>query len=82
MRLIGATTHNPGFYVIAPLLSRSHLFRLEPLSPEVIAGVLALALADSERGLGPAGRSPTGKPGGAGGPGATATCSGRSTPWR
>lgn len=52
VRLIGATTHNPGFYVIPPLLSRSHLFRLEPLSPETIAGVLARALADPDRGLG------------------------------
>jgi putative ATPase len=52
IRLIGATTHNPGFYVIAPLLSRSHLFRLDPLAPEAIAGVLAAALADGERGLG------------------------------
>ena len=52
IRLIGATTHNPGFYVIAPLLSRSHLFRLDPLAPETIAGVLAAALADEERGLG------------------------------
>ncbi len=41
MRLIGATTHNPGFYVNPPLLSRSHLFRLEPLSTEAVAGVLA-----------------------------------------
>jgi putative ATPase len=52
VRLIGATTHNPGFYVIPPLLSRSHLFRLEPLSVEVIAGVLSRALADPGRGLG------------------------------
>jgi len=52
VRLIGATTHNPGFYVIAPLLSRSHLFRLDPLEPAAIAGVLARALADGERGLG------------------------------
>src|ERR1700722_2000139 len=49
---ICATTHNPAFYVIPPLLSRSHLFRLEPLSTEAVAAVLALALADSERGLG------------------------------
>src|SRR5450432_2982199 len=41
VRLIGATTHNPGFYVNPPLLSRSHLFRLEPLSTEAVAGVLA-----------------------------------------
>ncbi|QYM78285.1 replication-associated recombination protein A [Horticoccus luteus] len=52
VRLIGATTHNPGFYVNPPLLSRSHLFRLEPLSPAAIAGVLARALADVPRGLG------------------------------
>jgi len=52
VRLIGATTHNPGFYVNPPLLSRSHLFRLEPLSPAVMAAVLRRALADVERGLG------------------------------
>jgi putative ATPase len=52
VRLIGATTHNPGFYVNPPLLSRSHLFRLEPLQPPAIAGVMAAALADEERGLG------------------------------
>jgi putative ATPase len=52
VRLIGATTHNPGFYINPPLLSRSHLFRLEPLSAEAVAGVLAGALADAERGLG------------------------------
>jgi putative ATPase len=52
VRLIGATTHNPGFYINPPLLSRSHLFRLEPLSTEAVAGVLARALSDVERGLG------------------------------
>jgi putative ATPase len=52
VRLIGATTHNPGFYVNPPLLSRSHLFRLEPLSTAAVAGVLKRALADRERGLG------------------------------
>ncbi len=52
VRLIGATTHNPGFYVNPPLLSRSHLFRLEPLPPAAITGVLRAALADVERGLG------------------------------
>jgi len=52
VRLIGATTHNPGFYVNPPLLSRSHLFRLEPLSPPLIAGVLRSALQDRVRGLG------------------------------
>ena len=52
VRLIGATTHNPGFYVNPPLLSRSHLFRLEPLSTTAVAGVLKRALVDLERGLG------------------------------
>jgi putative ATPase len=52
VRLIGATTHNPGFYVNPPLLSRSHLFRLEPLSTVAIASVLRMALIDAERGLG------------------------------
>src|SRR3954464_14652795 len=52
VRLIGATTHNPGFYVNPPLLSRSHLFRLEPLSTAAIAQVMKHALTDVERGLG------------------------------
>ncbi len=52
VRLIGATTHNPGFYVNPPLLSRSHLFRLEPLAPAAVATVLRRALTDVERGLG------------------------------
>lgn len=52
VRLIGATTHNPGFYVNPPLLSRSHLFRLEPLDTATVADVLVRALADVERGLG------------------------------
>ena len=52
MRLIGATTHNPGFYVNPTLLSRSHLFRLDPLSPAQVVAVLKRALADRERGLG------------------------------
>lgn len=52
IRLIGATTHNPGFYVNAPLLSRSHLFRLEPVDLEAVATVLDRALRDRERGLG------------------------------
>lgn len=52
VRLIGATTHNPGFYVNPPLLSRSHLFRLEPLAAAAVAGVLRQALGDVERGLG------------------------------
>ncbi|MFZ5495922.1 MAG: replication-associated recombination protein A [Verrucomicrobiota bacterium] len=57
VRLIGATTHNPGFYVNPPLLSRSHLFRLEPLATGAVAGVLRQALTDAERGLGARGHT-------------------------
>ncbi|HEY4245312.1 MAG TPA: replication-associated recombination protein A [Lacunisphaera sp.] len=57
VRLIGATTHNPGFYVNPPLLSRSHLFRLEPLSAPEVAGVLRRALTDEVRGLGTRGHT-------------------------
>lgn len=52
IRLIGATTHNPGFYVNPPLLSRSHLFRLEPVDLEAMTSVLETAATDTERGLG------------------------------
>lgn len=50
--LIGATTENPSFYVVAPLLSRCRVFRLELLQPAVIEGLLLRALRDVERGLG------------------------------
>jgi putative ATPase len=52
VRLIGATTHNPFFYVNAPLVSRSQVFELKPLSIEEIKTLLRRALADKERGLG------------------------------
>jgi putative ATPase len=48
---IGATTENPFFSVISPLLSRSLLLTLEPLADEDIAAVIDRAVAD-ERGLG------------------------------
>jgi putative ATPase len=44
LTLIGATTENPFFEVNAPLLSRSTLFRLEPLNPEALATILRRAL--------------------------------------
>ena len=50
--LIGATTENPYFSIIAPLISRSRIFRFHPLNREQIALVLRQALADSERGYG------------------------------
>ena len=52
VRLLGATTHHPGFSIIPPLLSRSHLFHLEPLEESEIVAVLASALQDKTRGLG------------------------------
>ncbi|MDR1497516.1 MAG: replication-associated recombination protein A [Puniceicoccales bacterium] len=55
VRIIGCTTHNPGFYIIPPLLSRSHLLRLEPLDEESITAALHDALIDIERGLGASG---------------------------
>ncbi len=50
--LIGATTENPYFSLVTPLLSRCLLLRLEPLSPEDLRTVVERALADAERGLG------------------------------
>ena len=47
IRFIGATTHNPNFYVIAPLLSRSLLFKLEPLSEDNITTLLKRAVAEN-----------------------------------
>ncbi|MDP9387816.1 MAG: replication-associated recombination protein A [Actinomycetota bacterium] len=44
LTLVGATTENPFFEVNAPLLSRSTLFRLEPLSPDDLRAVVARAL--------------------------------------
>ena len=50
--LIGATTENPSFYVVAPLLSRARVFKLELLSPEEVQAIVRRALADADRGLG------------------------------
>jgi len=50
--LIGATTENPYFSLVTPLLSRCLLLRLEPLSDDEVREVLERALADPERGLG------------------------------
>jgi putative ATPase len=52
LRLIGATTYNPFFYVNSALVSRSQIFRLEPLSVEELEQLIDRALADNERGLG------------------------------
>ncbi|MPZ76973.1 MAG: AAA family ATPase [Deltaproteobacteria bacterium] len=50
--LIGATTENPSFEVISPLLSRCQVLVLETLSPEEIGTIIDRALQDRERGLG------------------------------
>jgi putative ATPase len=52
IRLIGATTENPSFEVIAALLSRCRVYRLTPLSDEQLIQLLKRALADKQRGLG------------------------------
>jgi putative ATPase len=49
---IGATTENPSFEVIAPLLSRARVLRLEPLTDEQMTTVVQRALDDKDRGLG------------------------------
>ncbi|HTY62094.1 MAG TPA: replication-associated recombination protein A [Acidobacteriota bacterium] len=50
--LIGATTENPSFEVIGPLLSRCKVYVLNPLRPPEIQEILRRALGDKERGLG------------------------------
>lgn len=48
--LIGATTHNPFFFINSPLTSRSQVFQLNPVSAEAIVTLLRRALAE-DRGL-------------------------------
>ena len=52
VRLIGATTHNPFFYINSPLVSRSQVFQLEPLTSASLLALQRRALADPERGFG------------------------------
>jgi putative ATPase len=52
VRLIGATTHNPFFFVNSPLVSRSQIFELRPLTENELFSLVQRALADAERGLG------------------------------
>lgn len=52
IRLLGATTENPLFAINGPLVSRSQIFQLEPLTIEELETVMRHALADAERGLG------------------------------
>ncbi len=52
VRLIGATTHNPFFFVNSPLVSRSQIFELRPLTEEDLFQLLNRASKDDARGLG------------------------------
>ncbi len=52
LTLIGATTENPSFEIIAPLLSRCRVITLNQLAEKDLLGILKLALQDEERGLG------------------------------
>src|SRR4051794_35807535 len=52
VRLIGATTHNPFFFVNSPLVSRSQIFELRPLTEADLLVLLERALKEEERGLG------------------------------
>lgn len=52
VRLIGATTENPFFSLVSPLVSRSQVFEFKPVEPDDVRAVLERALTDRERGLG------------------------------
>ena len=52
VRLIGATTQNPFFSINSPLVSRSQVFQLQPLSVEELVALQHRAIGDIERGLG------------------------------
>ncbi len=52
VRLIGATTQNPFFSINGPLVSRSQVFQLQPLSVADLVALQRRAIADAERGLG------------------------------
>lgn len=55
--LFGSTTENPSFEIIAPLLSRTKVLVLNPLTEEALSRILDDALADEERGLGRLGKT-------------------------
>jgi putative ATPase len=52
IRLIGATTHNPFFFVNSPLVSRSQIFELRPLTEDDLFNLIQRALHDEKRGVG------------------------------
>lgn len=52
VKLIGATTHNPFFFVNSPLVSRSQIFELQALNENDLLALLRRALGDADRGMG------------------------------
>ena len=52
VRLVGATTQNPFFSLVSPLVSRSQIFEFRPLAQDDILKLLRRAIQDKERGLG------------------------------
>ena len=52
VQLIGATTHNPAFYIIPPLLSRSYVFELKKIETGAIIKILKNTLENTQCGLG------------------------------
>ncbi len=52
VRFIGATTHNPYYYVNSPLVSRSQIFQLEPIETADLISLLKRALGDEQKGFG------------------------------
>ena len=52
VRFIGATTHNPFFYINSPLVSRSQVFELKPLEEKDLSNLIRMTLNDKDRGLG------------------------------
>lgn len=59
VRLIGATTENPFFSLVSPLVSRSQVFEFQAISTDEVLAVLKRAITDGERGLGSLGVSAT-----------------------
>ena len=52
VQIIGATTRNPAFYIIQPLLSRSYLFELKSINNEAVVSFLQKTISNKQNGLG------------------------------
>jgi len=82
VRLIGATTQNPFFSINSPLVSRSQIFQLQPLTVEELIALQYRAVSDGERGLGDLPVDLEGGPHGISPPSATAMRASASMPLR